>query len=661
MPIDITDVTRRVQYAGSGTGPYNFSFQILDDGDIAVYQDDTLLVKTTNYTVTINADGTGSITTTASIPGTDNITIIGARPYARLTDFSTGGDFFADSVNDELDGTLILIQQLREESSRALAMSSTGTYSGSLVFPAPGAGEFIRWNLAGTALETIAASPDDNTFTQSGAGAVARSWSAKVGEIISVKDFGAVGDGTTDDSAALSAAIAALPNGGGVIYFPQGNYLINSAVLIDPDTGDDFISNIHFLGSGGHHTNIATRIQLLGGDSSTAGMTLKSCVQMTFEHIDFVGASSKLALVKIQAAGASPYYSSFQIAFRHCRFATTTPVRATVWVNNCSNVTFDNCFFQGAAIAVQIGSSTADAENSGTFGGGTADQIKFHQCFFNGDIVNYRLRGASFDACVFDLNVVAGTRGVRIYAAGDQLVRGLRMENCWAGFGDNTGTFLTMGASGYAITAVGNYIATYAKGIVLDGIGVALIEGNEFALNSSGAMAIQVTTATFYGDNIQNNHYVGMHSSAYRIKDSRSAPGSPVALAPVEVNDNLALDYTITNHGTGFEDVLTESMTITGGWYRIQAMITITTGATASVFRGRVITDAVTPRVGGSIYIPANQTATLMISRDVLLDGGNASTTARLQIYQVTGGTAATVEATDTVHTTMMQITRMGG
>lgn len=229
MPIDITDVERRVQYAGSGTGPYNFTFQILDDDDIAVYQDDTLLTKTTHYTVTINPNGTGSITTTSSIPGSDNITIIGARPYARLTDFSTGGDFFAENVNDELDSILILIQQLREEIGRALQISSTSTFSGSATFPAPGAGEYLRWNVAGTALETVSASPDEGVFQQSGTGAVERSWTAKVGETVSAKDFGAVADGVTDDTAALKRAFDyALPIGATVVL--EGDYLVSGAI-----------------------------------------------------------------------------------------------------------------------------------------------------------------------------------------------------------------------------------------------------------------------------------------------------------------------------------------------------------------------------------------------------------------------------------------------
>jgi hypothetical protein len=44
--------------------------------------------------------------------------------------------------------------------------------------------------------------------------------------IINVKDpiFGAVGDGVTDDGAAITAAIAATPTNQGTVYFPRGNY-----------------------------------------------------------------------------------------------------------------------------------------------------------------------------------------------------------------------------------------------------------------------------------------------------------------------------------------------------------------------------------------------------------------------------------------------------
>lgn len=50
-------------------------------------------------------------------------------------------------------------------------------------------------------------------------------------DFVSVRDFGAVGDGTTDDKAAINAAIAAAQAaGGGEVYFPEGTYLITGGI-----------------------------------------------------------------------------------------------------------------------------------------------------------------------------------------------------------------------------------------------------------------------------------------------------------------------------------------------------------------------------------------------------------------------------------------------
>lgn len=57
-------------------------------------------------------------------------------------------------------------------------------------------------------------------FIQAGDGAVARTAQSKMRDIFSVKDFGAVGDGLTDDTAAFNA----VPLDS---YVPEGNYLVN--------------------------------------------------------------------------------------------------------------------------------------------------------------------------------------------------------------------------------------------------------------------------------------------------------------------------------------------------------------------------------------------------------------------------------------------------
>jgi hypothetical protein len=67
-------------------------------------------------------------------------------------------------------------------------------------------------------------SSDNQYFLQAGSGAVTRTAQAKMRDVVSVKDFGAVGDGVTDDTTAIATAIAATPSGG-TLFFPAGTYL----------------------------------------------------------------------------------------------------------------------------------------------------------------------------------------------------------------------------------------------------------------------------------------------------------------------------------------------------------------------------------------------------------------------------------------------------
>jgi hypothetical protein len=125
MGVPISNVPRRVVYAASGTGPYAFTFEILANTDIAVYKDDALLTLTTDYTVTIAGNGTGSITLVSAPTGATQIAIVGNRTISRSTDFVTGGDFFANTINDELDQQTIFAQQNAEAVDRALKAPQT--------------------------------------------------------------------------------------------------------------------------------------------------------------------------------------------------------------------------------------------------------------------------------------------------------------------------------------------------------------------------------------------------------------------------------------------------------------------------------------------------------------------------------------------------------
>ena len=160
---NINAVTRRKVFTGSaGLGPYAFTFEILDDDDLAVYFNATKLTKTTDYSVTINANGTGSVTLVVNVGGnvpqtpvaSDAVIVVGARDIERTTDFVTAGDLLASSLNEQLDSLTIFDQQIAEEEKRTLQapvydpahVDEGGTLDMTLPAKAARAGKTLQFN-----------------------------------------------------------------------------------------------------------------------------------------------------------------------------------------------------------------------------------------------------------------------------------------------------------------------------------------------------------------------------------------------------------------------------------------------------------------------------------------------------------------------------------
>jgi hypothetical protein len=81
----------------------------------------------------------------------------------------------------------------------------------------------------------------------------------KLRQTISVSDFGAIGNGVADDTAAIQAAIDSRASVGGVISFPAGIYKITASLTWYSTVSED-VSGISFVGEGRNSTTLKSYI-----------------------------------------------------------------------------------------------------------------------------------------------------------------------------------------------------------------------------------------------------------------------------------------------------------------------------------------------------------------------------------------------------------------
>lgn len=158
-------------------------------------------------------------------------------------------------------------------------------------------------------------------------------------EVFNVRDFGAMGDGATNDQAAIQAAInAAKTEGGGVVFFPDGDYVLNSAVQysVAVDTSAELVLRGNGPNSkliAGDHINL---IELTA--TETAGINLRRIV---VEGLNFNMNNKRGNCIKGQILA--------YCFIRNCMFAghanDAAASEASVLLRNCSQVVVSNNLF----------------------------------------------------------------------------------------------------------------------------------------------------------------------------------------------------------------------------------------------------------------------------------------------------------------------------
>jgi parallel beta-helix repeat protein len=180
------------------------------------------------------------------------------------------------------------------------------------------------------------------------------------GLVINVKDsrFGATGDGSTDDTAAIQQALDEADDGG-VVFFPPGTYLVGSAgasIL----TGSDGVT---LAGAGA----TASTIRVAPGSAATRVLNLSRASDSGVRDLGFEAAGNTAVL---SAVYASVLHGQQNIWVRRCRFADFMPGRTTTtyaavytWTSDGVHVLDSD--FSGCGRAITLDQPDGPCEVSG--------------------------------------------------------------------------------------------------------------------------------------------------------------------------------------------------------------------------------------------------------------------------------------------------------
>lgn len=161
---------------------------------------------------------------------------IALSPSTPITSYVIGSRFTFIATNPNTSSVTVSISGLSALSAKTI--SDIAFIGGEIQ---PGIVDIIYDGIGFKVLTTV-------PFVQSGGSSVLRTAQAKIGEMFSVKDKGALGDGVADDAAAFSSAHSTIA-AGTIIYVPNGTYKLNSNVTA---TGRHFFldGGVTFTGAG---------------------------------------------------------------------------------------------------------------------------------------------------------------------------------------------------------------------------------------------------------------------------------------------------------------------------------------------------------------------------------------------------------------------------
>lgn len=430
--------------------------------------------------------------------------------------------------------------------------------------------------------------------------AVTRSINQKLSDIVSVKDFGAVGDGVADDVVAIRNALSAVyeytgypsttvPATRKALYFPAGVYNISGTISIP--------SYCTIYGEGLDHSII--RIQAPTGANISLTDIINSTVLanvvnssnianpalvstgITVQDITFQGGSNANAVVELGYAN--------DIRFDNVRFAGTSRSAANATIANascvttglpsantisCTNIIFRDCEFSGASVGLRNQGNTITSAISvaGSLFAGLNRGVDFQQGANSANAISsVQFNNNLFENIYYEAiriaqgSLVSSTNDIFLNCANQNLSPGGSPSNIIvdvnvAGFTSASDLFDRADISTYPRYRVNNQAAIVTDNTKSINLGLRNLGINQVtSLSSPGGTVVDLTanfgTASSYNVNYVANNAGGNYRSGkldiitngssviYNDDYNETSVVSNLVLTPTYSSGNLVLNW----------------------------------------------------------------------------------------------------------------------
>lgn len=346
---------------------------------------------------------------------------------------------------------------------------------------------------------------------KSTSGNTSRSIGDRWDDVINVKDYGATGNGSTDDTSSIQNAInQAITKTGGTVYFPVGNYKITSKLTFTSDPVNNKL--VRLLGEKGEDVQGSR----LTGNFADYMISSTDVASQSLYMIE------KLCIVNSNAAGKGVQFNGLaQGGIRDCVIQAS--LSALVANLNSYNCTCINTQFIGIGAA---------AGSIGVVGA----QSTFIGCSFTNWEVGLRVfnAGVLIEGNRFEVNKTAIQIGYDLSGASSE------MNGCTVSansFEQNDTSIYINAVGGLAL--IGNTItgtvSAYNGGTIVYGIRVAgnidsgIVSGNTFGgtWSNSAILVANFNPNVVWSGNLLNNTGTGVNWSGPSAGLFASAPAAP--------------------------------------------------------------------------------------------------------------------------------------